>query len=208
MESLSQLIHAIQIGDDERAESACQALTPDLESNLLQLATGDYSGPEIAFEKGAARWWAIRSLAICGGTASAPLLTFALSDQNGEVRAAAALALGQIYGRLPEPKPERVALWMETIANLLTDELGYVRQAAADALVLFGADAISTLATVLAQAPDGARVRAAYALRKIGTMETAPLLFRYLNDSHYLVHTYAHEGLDELGLFDNVLVTL
>ena len=39
-------------------------------------------------------------------------------------------------------------------------------------------------------------------------MRSAGVLFRYLNDSNYLVRTYAYEGLDEMGLLDNVIVTL
>jgi HEAT repeat protein len=81
-----------------------------------------------------------------------------------------------------------------------------VRQAAADALALCGDDAVTTLATVLAGEEQGARTRAAYALRKIASLAAAAILFRCLNDANYMVHTYAYEGLDELGLLDNLLL--
>jgi hypothetical protein len=44
------------------------------------------------------------------------------------------------------------------------------------------------------------------ALRKIATVPAARLMFQYLNDDNYLVHTYAYEGLDEMGLLENVLL--
>jgi HEAT repeat protein len=62
------------------------------------------------------------------------------------------------------------------------------------------------MTTVLAGTHEGARTRAAYALRKIASPAAAASLFRCLNDPNYMVHTYAYEGLDELGLLDNLLL--
>jgi hypothetical protein len=39
-------------------------------------------------------------------------------------------------------------------------------------------------------------------------MKAAGALYHCLNDANYLVHMYAHEGLDEMGLLENILVTL
>ncbi len=50
------------------------------------------------------------------------------------------------------------------------------------------------------------RVRAAYALNKIRSMQAATPLFRALNDPNYLVRTYAYEALDGMGLLDVILV--
>jgi len=50
------------------------------------------------------------------------------------------------------------------------------------------------------------KMNAMAALRKIATVPAARLMFQYLNDDNYLVHTYAYEGLDEMGLLENVLL--
>ncbi|MEM7132891.1 MAG: HEAT repeat domain-containing protein [Chloroflexota bacterium] len=213
---LEQLISAIKRGEDDKADWLCQMLTSQAEPRLIALASDRTISHQAHIDPNEARWWSIRALALCGGAEAIPLLRSALQDVNDEIRAAAALAIGQIYSRLDNSTsemsaivaPDMVGSWAHEIAPLLSDEEGFVRQAAADALVLLGNHSIEVLGSVLGQTHPGPRVRAAYALRKINTMETVPLLFQYLNDANYLVHTYAHEALDELGMFDNVLVTL
>jgi HEAT repeat protein len=92
------------------------------------------------------------------------------------------------------------------LAVQLADDDGAVRQAAADALAQCGDDALPALASILQTPHEGARTRAAYALRKIASRQAAPILFRLLNDANYMVHTYAYEALDEMGLLENLLV--
>jgi HEAT repeat protein len=43
-------------------------------------------------------------------------------------------------------------------------------------------------------------------LRKIATLKAAAILYALLNDENHLVRSYAYEGLDEMGLLENVLV--
>jgi HEAT repeat protein len=67
---------------------------------------------------------------------------------------------------------------------------------------------VAVLANVLRGEHQGARTRAAYALSKLASMPAAIILYHYLNDSNYMVQTYAYETLDKMGLLENVLVTL
>jgi HEAT repeat protein len=190
---LDPLTRALQTGDDAAAEQAVLALDSTAEAALLAwLQAGDA-------EK---RWWAARSLAHCGGAAAAPALLALVDDPDPTIRAVAAFALGHLHARVPEA----VCPLLERLAQQLHDESGAVRQAVADALAICGNDAVPALATVLAGEHQGARSRAAYALRKIATLPAAIVLYGCLNDSNYLVHTYAFEGLEELGLLETTLV--
>jgi len=104
--------------------------------------------------------------------------------------------------------PTVVQPLLSNLGRCLADGEGFVRQSAVDSLAKCGDDALDTLADVLAASHEGARTRAAITLRKIASMGAAALLFRYLNDSNYLVHTYCNEALDEMGLLDNILVAV
>jgi HEAT repeat protein len=98
---------------------------------------------------------------------------------------------------------------LDQVAECLKDDDGMVRQVAADALAQCGDDAVPALARILFQQPhEGARTRAAGALRKIATMKAAGVLYALLNDPNHLVRAYAYEGLDDMGLLETVLVTL
>ncbi|MEZ4864006.1 MAG: HEAT repeat domain-containing protein [Caldilineaceae bacterium] len=195
-EWLDAWLAAIAQDNDEEAERLTLQGTATAEPALLsQLQQGN---PD-------QRWWAARALAHCGTGAAIPALLAALEGKNAELRAVAALALGALYVRKRTQAPSPLA----AVATLLADDDGMVRQAAADALAQCGDDAIGALVNVLRNSEhQGARSRAAYALRKIGSEAAAPALFRCLNDPNYLVHTYAHEALDEMGLLENVLVTM
>lgn len=193
-ERLTQMVDAIAADDDERVEALVLQLTPTDEPALGEL-----------LQKGDAdqRWWAARALAHSGSTQTLPLLLATLEDEDTTLRVVAALAVGALHNRLPAV----VAPHLPQLAARLADEEGTVRQAAADALIQCGDAAIEALVAVLRFSDhEGARSRAAAALRKIGTPATVPALFRCLNDPNYLVHTYAYEALDEMGLLETQLV--
>ena len=95
---------------------------------------------------------------------------------------------------------------MAALADLLTDDDGLVRQSAADSLAMCGDDAVVALAAILNSLHDGARARAAYSLRKIGTKQAAELLYPLLDDPNHLVRSYAYDGLDALGAFEDIVV--
>jgi HEAT repeat protein len=187
------LLTAILAQDDDAAEQRIAQLTPADEPTLLVWLAAN--NPD-------QRWWAARALAQWGSTAAVAPLCTALADDDPAVRAVAALALGHLHQRVPDA----VRPVLERLAAQLADDDGTVRQAAADALARCGDDALPALAAALQTTHEGARTRAAYALRKMASRQAAPLLFRLLNDPNYMVHTYAYEALDELGLLENLLV--
>lgn len=191
---MQEWLAALARQDDDEAERLSAQLTPADEAALLQLS----AGPD---EDG--RWWAVRGLALVGGAACAPLLATRLQDAQPSVRAAAALAIAHLHDRLPAAATP----YLNDVALLLADEQGYVRQAAADSLALCGDDGIPALGSVLRLSThEGARTRAAAALRKIASMKSAAILYALLNDDNHLVRAYAYEGLDEMGLLENILV--
>lgn len=191
---MQELLAAIARQDDEESERHALLLTAADEPALLELLAGKNEDE---------RWWAARGLALVGSEASVAPVAQGLQDEAAAVRAAAALALAQLYGRYPED----VAPQLAAAADLLADDEGYVRQTAADCLAQCGDAAVPALGHVLRfSTHQGARTRAAGALRKIATMKAAAILYALLNDENHLVRAYAYEGLDEMGLLENVLV--
>ncbi|GIV67613.1 HEAT repeat domain-containing protein [Caldilinea sp.] len=187
---------AIAADDDERTEPLALKLTPADEPALIELL----SSPEEN-----ERWWALRALAACGSANAVAPVAKGLDDPAPAVRAAAALALAHLHRR----HPAEVTPLLDPLAAHLADEEGMVRQIAADALAMCGDDAAPALARVLfEQRHEGARTRAAGALRKMATRKAASILYALLNDPNPLVRTYAYEGLDEMGLLETLLVTL
>ena len=189
-----RFLQAIAADDDELIEEVVYQLLPQDEEWLLDMTRADDVNQ---------RWWAARALALCGANDCLPMLMNLLNDMDAGVRAATLLALAHLHARLPAEALEPA---LAPMANCLSDDEGYVRQAATDALSLCGDDAVDTLANVLAGEHDGARTRATASLRKIATMKAAAILYQHLNDPNYLVHLYAYEALDEMGLLENQLL--
>jgi HEAT repeat protein len=192
--AVAPLMTAIDAGDDARCEALVHDLTPADSPLLVTLAAdGD---PD-------RRWWAVRALALVGADGAVPALVHCLADDDPSVRAAAAMSLGHVHRRAPAA----VAPQLDQVAALLADDNGLVRQAAGDGLAVCGDDAVPALAAALRQSQHpGARSRAAAALRKIATLRAAAVLYPLLNDPNHLVRMYAYEGLDEMGLLENVLL--
>jgi HEAT repeat protein len=196
------LIEAVVAGDDEAAERACRACAgrADLVPALR---------PLLADGNADRRWWAVRALSIVGGPDAAVLAIERLDDGEEAVRCAAALVLGTLGA---EPAVPRL------IASL-GDASGWVRDSAADALALIGAPALPALVAAMDDNRQPVRVRVSAALRKIIiaslvglTLNDIPptfhpaltALYRALNDPNGVVRQNAFEGLDRLGLFDQV----
>ena len=193
---LAAFLAAIDAGADERAEACALQLQSDDETALLKWVDATNLDRQ---------WWAVRALARCGTAAAAPVIGAQLADADSSVRAAAALALAHLHARAADA----VMVWLDPIAGLLLDDDGMVRQVAADSLAMCRDDAVPALARILfQQTHQGARTRAAGALRKIATMKSAGILYALLNDENHLVRAYAYEGLDEMGLLETVIVTL
>ena len=191
---MQAFLAAVARGDDEEAEYCAHQLTAADEPAVLSMALSSDVDT---------RWWGVRALALAGGEASVPIVCSHLQDADAGVRAAAALALSYLYARVPNI----VAPTLDQVATLLSDNEGIVRQAAADCLALCGDGAVGALGRLLKTSThQGARTRAASALRKIATMKSAAILYPLLNDSNHLVRMYAYEGLDEMGLLETVLL--
>lgn len=198
------LLDAIDTGDDEAAEGRARAcagragIVPALRP-LLTDADPDR------------RWWAVRALAAIGGDEAIALLSARLTDADVATRCAAALGLGQL----------RATVAIPALAGRLGDEAGWMRDTTADALAMIGEPALPSLVDALDHGPEGVRVRAAAAIRKIvgsalayprGAEFEAPFrpaigaLFRALNDPNRLVRHNAYETLDRLGLLETMIV--
>ncbi|MEA3335351.1 MAG: HEAT repeat domain-containing protein [Chloroflexota bacterium] len=194
--SLDQLLQAIGADDDEAAEAAIIELA-DHECDALALLLDLHTSDNADY-----RWWAVRGLAAVAEQspdcreATMPALLLSLGDPDDAIRCVAPLALGQM----------RAICAIPAMTVLLSDQSGWVRGAAADALAMIGEPAVPALGTALHDERDGVRVRAAYALYRIHSERSAPWLFPALNDPNHLVQSYAYEALDEMGLLDTILV--
>lgn len=187
-----EFLGAIAKGDDTETEAAAALLDASYEQALIALAAAGGEG----------RWWAVRTLARVGGVESVPALLAALEDGDPSTRAAAALAIGHLVQREPT-----AASALLPLAKHFADPDGFVRQQAVEGMALAGEVALPTLRDALAQENDPVmRVRATAALRLMRQPFTAALLFPLLNDSNHLVHTLAHEALDDMGMLDNLLL--
>jgi HEAT repeat protein len=179
--------------DGARAEALIDLLTP---------ADGPFLRQMIESNDLNRRWWGIRALAQVGNEDLVPLVTDQLHAPSPEIRAVAAMALGQIHGRAPDV----VNSHLPQLVRLLEDYDALVCQAAADGLAHCGDDAVDLLAAALKSDREGVRVRAAAALHRIGSMKAAPPLYHHLEDPNPLVRHHAYETLDKLGLLENVLL--
>ncbi|MDW8317888.1 MAG: HEAT repeat domain-containing protein [Anaerolineae bacterium] len=193
---LHPLLSAIAAGDDAAADAAVHQLAqrgPEAYPALVDL----YASPDPD-----RRWWAVRGLAALAEAEEScrehaiPALAEAMADADEAVRCAAALAMGRLQAASAIP----------SLILLLADPSGWVRGAAADALAMMGETALPALGEAIQDPREGVRVRAAYALRKICSPKSARWLFPALNDPNPLVHTYAYETLDQLGLLNNILL--
>jgi HEAT repeat protein len=193
---LQPLLDAINAGDDDATEAVVANLSFLDGAAVSHLAHLTVAGDDDQ------RWWGVRAIAEVAQqqtdarAQAIPALLAALHDREDPVRCVAALALGEM----------RAASAIPALTLLLADTSGWVRGAAADALALIGEPAVPALGEALQDPREGVRVRAAYALHRIKSVKSARWLFPALNDPNHIVHTYAYETLDEMGLLSTVLV--
>lgn len=206
---IQSLLDAIAASDDEEAERVVRtfAALPGILPALRPLL-GDPDTNR--------RWWAVRALALIGGdeaerALAERLLVEHLSDPDEPTRCAAALALGELRAEPAIP----------ALLAALTDDSGWVRDSAADALSMIGVPALPGLVAAMSDPRDGVRVRACRAtgrivgpalagktLNEYGREYIAALtaLYAALNDPNRLVRTNAYDTLNGLGLFDQVYI--
>ena len=210
MTTLIDFLDAAESGDDEQAERLVVSLTSEDESALLAaVADNAVAGNSVDVDgkvgNNDLRWWVVRALALVGGAASIAQISSALEDGDPLLRSCALLALAAIHARQPQSVQPQLARMVQR----LQDDDGLVRQSASDALAQCGDDAVPLLSDVLRYGEhQGARTRAAQALRQIATMPAAAVLYHCLNDANYMVHTYAYEGLEEMGLLETMLLAV
>ena len=186
------LLAAVKSGDDEGAERAVHKLRVQDEASLIKW---------VNTTAGDLRWWAIRGLGQCGTLACVPAVLETLAHGDAALQAVSAWTLAHVERR----DPGQTAV-LSALAEQLAANDSWVRQTVADALALCGDAAVDVLGQAMA-ADEGIRVRAAYALAKIATLKSAPWLFRALDDDNPLVRAIAYEGLEAMGLLENVIVT-
>lgn len=133
---MQEWLAALARQDDDDAEQLCAQLTAADEPMLVTLtrSAGDNE-----------RWWSVRALAMVGEPTCIPALAAWLQDREPSVRAAAALALAHLHNRFAADG----TMHLDAVAQLLADDEGYVRQAAADSLALCGDDSVPALGSVL-----------------------------------------------------------
>ncbi len=183
MPSLDDLLADLTSGDESRAEAAAASLArssgpvfPALES-VLGSPNADH------------RWWAVRTLAQMRAPRTEWLVE-ALNDRSAEVREAAALALGA------HPREEAVP----ALVQALSDEDALVGTLAANALIAIGKPAVPVLLESFAGALHRARIHILHALAEIGDHRAIPLMMKAMGEDSAVLHYWANEGLERLGL--------
>ncbi|QLQ07414.1 MAG: hypothetical protein HZY76_16290 [Anaerolineae bacterium] len=192
--TLDSLLAAIHANDDEAAEQVVTQYTAEsapVLDDILSLLDADDADR---------RWWAVRTAA-----AVAPLTEGSMARLEGPLRQ-------RLYDADPRcavrPRWQSVT-WLTGLvdepASALSDESGWVRSSAADALALLGEPAVPALLRA-GRHSAGRTHRAAYALSKIHTMEVANAFYHCLQDENRLVQTYAYDTLEQMGLLQTILV--
>lgn len=185
---MAELLEAITSGEDERAEGAVSALS---------VLGGEDAVPALAGRLPAAnpdgRWWIARTLATLPTPQSAAILIELLNDPDSDVRACAALALGELHATVGVEAAD-------ALAAHLADESAHVAEVCTVALARIGAWAVPTLLRALQDGVPVRRIRAAKALVPIESHEAIPALIHALDDEDAIVTHYAQDALERMGV--------
>ena len=186
--AMDDLFDAIASGDDERAERAV---------SVLSTVSGEQAVPALAgrlLETNAdGRWWIARTLATLPSPQSAVTLIELLNDPDSDVRACAALALGELHAMAG-------AEAADALAAHLADASAHVAEVCTVALARIGAGAVPTLLRALQNGVPVERIRAAKALVSIESHEAIPALIHALDDEDAIVTHYAQDALERMGV--------
>jgi len=183
--TLAALLNELTSGDDTRAEQAATRLPQHGQPALQALLT------LLKNTQADTRWWAVRALAEfpAGDEITISLLT-ALEDDSDEVRQAAALGLCQ------RPAAAAVAPLNRALAS--RDRM--TAKLAGNALMLIGAEAVPALLETLENGPADAKIEACRALAEIRDHRAIPTLMKAMQSNSALLHYWAEQGLEKLGL--------
>jgi HEAT repeat protein len=183
-DELTMLLQMLTTGGDESREVAALALGRFGRAAIESLTALQ------SLDSADVRWWVARALAEVGGDGAVRPLICALADPDPDVRACAALALGQLRAGTAAP----------AVAHCLADVSAFVASIAADALTMIGEPAVAVLAEALNHEQAHTRLLAVRALGRIHSQKAGTPLFGALEDRSYLVRYYAQEALDALGV--------
>ena len=185
---MDDLIKAILGGEDEGAEPAVPALAAmDHAEVVSELAR------RLPDANSDGRWWIARTLATLPAPQSAVTLIQMLDDSDSDVRACAALALGELHALV-------AAEGADALAAHLADESAHVAEVCTVALRRIGAAAVPTLVRALQEGAAIERIRAAKALAPIESQQAIPALIRALDDEDAIVTHYAEDALERMGV--------
>ena len=188
MTEVNHLVEVLLGGDDAQAEQT-----------LLAIALADGDQIVSAFERRLpgvdcdGRWWMARALATIQQPQSVMLLNRLLDDPDSDVRACAAMALGELHAISG-------AEGADVLASHLADENAHVAEICTVALWRIGASAVPILVRKLQTGSPLERIRAAKALVPIESHEAIPALIGALDDENAVVTHYAEEALERMGV--------
>ena len=185
---MDDLFDAIASGDDEQAELAIPVLAA---MDHAQVTTELAARLRAANSDG--RWWIARTLATLPAPQSAVTLIELLNDPDSDVRACAALALGELHALCGAEAAGAL------IAHL-ADESAHVAEVCTVALCRIGATAVPGLLRALQEGVPVERIRAAKALVPIESHEAIPALVHALDDENAIVTHYAEDALERMGV--------
>jgi HEAT repeat protein len=188
MTQIDHLVDALLSGNDERAEQTIPAMAQAdaeevvsaLERRLTRASPDD-------------RWWAARALAAIPTARSVNILARLMDDPHSDVRACAAMALGELHAIAG-------TRGAEALAAHLDDENAHVAEICAVSLGRVGVLAVPALLTKLQAGNALQRIRAAKALVPIESHEAIPTLVAALDDENAVVTHYAEEALERMGV--------
>ena len=117
-------------------------------------------------------------------------LVQALDDESAEVRGAAALAL------TAHPDPSVTP----ALAGILDDDDSMVRTLAVYALIAIGKPAVPILLETFQSSRSRGRIQHMRALAEIQDHRAIPLMMKSMDEDSAMLHYWAQEGLERLGL--------
>ena len=180
---IQELLSELICGDDTRAENSISALI-ELGKAVIPALLDLTRAADVD-----SRWWAVRALAASPHTRTEDLLPL-LSDSAPEVRAAAALALGN--------HPHEAAV--EDLIKTLADEDSLTAGLAGNALVKIGSPSVPQLLEVMRVAPIPVQILALRTLSEIRDHRAIPVMMKSLSDESAVLQYWAQLGLERLGL--------
>lgn len=184
MREIQALIGELACGDAVRAEAAAHEVSKFGEAALRPLLDLRRS------EDPEGRWWATRALALFDGHVSEQAILESLEDPDPAVRYCAAVALRHVPSVLAIP----------SLLEAMASQDPLLSRLASDALAALGRPALNPLQQAAQSLHVATRLGAVRALSRMADSDAVPTLFEALDDPSPLVHFWAQDGLNRLGV--------